>query len=179
MTEKQMLHGLQNREQKAMERMVRKYRAYLCTVIANILGSYGAEQDVEELVQDAFYAVWNHANGIHGNLKYYLCSTARNKARSWLRSRKPFPMETDLVEIPDPANSLEDEMVRKELSDQIQRALKRMNPKERETFLRYYYYLQTTTEIADAMGVPTGTVSSRLARGRKKLQQIITREAPK
>ena len=70
-------------------------------------------------------------------------------------------------------------MVRKELSDQIQRALKRMNPKERETFLRYYYYLQTTTEIADAMGVPTGTVSSRLARGRKKLQQIITREAPK
>ena len=85
-------------------------------------------------------------------------------------------METDLVEIPDPANSLEDEMARKELSDQIQRAINHMNHEERETFLRYYYYLQTTKEIADAMNVPTGTVCSRLARGRKKLKQILTKE---
>jgi RNA polymerase sigma-70 factor (ECF subfamily) len=179
MTEKQLLLGLQANDQKAMERFVKKYNTYLCTVIANILGPYGTAQDVEELAQDTFCAVWNHASGIHGNLKYYLCSTGRNKAKSWLRSRRTFPMAEDLVEIPDTGSSLEDDLVQKELSDQIQRAISRLNPKERETFLRYYYYLQTTEEIAKIMHVPIGTVCSRLARGRKKLKQVLAKEVTK
>ena len=51
-----------------------------------------------------------------------------------------------------------------------------MRPKDREIFLRYYYYLQTTDQIAETMGIPPSTVRSRLSRGRKTLKETLSKE---
>jgi DNA-directed RNA polymerase specialized sigma24 family protein len=42
--------------------------------------------------------------------------------------------------------------------------------------LRYYYYLQSTDQVAAQMGIPAATVRSRLARGREILKQKLSKE---
>ena len=175
-SDKQLLLQLQDHSQDALELLMQKYSPYLYTVITYILGRVGSPEDIEELMQDSFYAVWNHAENIHGNLKAYLRTTARNKAASWLRSHRELPMAFDYIEIPIDSNSLEDVILQEELSQYIQHALCRMHSKDREIFLRYYYYLQNTAEISECMGIPAGTVSSRLSRGRSVLRKSLGKE---
>lgn len=176
MTDKQLLLRLQAQQQGSLDELMKKYHKYIYTVIANILGSAGTPEDIEELLQDAFYAVWSHADAIHGSLKAYLCTTARNRAKSWLRGRRELPMALDYVELPDACESLEDAAQQQELARYVRSAIDQMRPRDREIFLRYYYYLQGTEEIAEHMGIPIGTVCSRLARGRKHLKRVLSKE---
>lgn len=177
MTDEQMLLQMQSRQQDSMEAFMQKYYRYVYTVIANVLGSFGSREDIEELLQDAFYSVWSHADGISPRkLKAYLGTTARNRAKSWLRSHKELPMAPDTVEIPDPDSSLEDAAVQAELYRKLRQAISHMRPKDREIFLRHYYYLQSTADIAELMNMPRNTVLTRLARGRKILKKTLSKE---
>jgi RNA polymerase sigma-70 factor (ECF subfamily) len=85
-------------------------------------------------------------------------------------------MDLDTIELPDDGNSLEDTIMQAELQRLIQKALRKMRPKDREIFLRHYYYLQTSEQIALIMGIPSSTVRTRLARGRKILKEILSKE---
>ncbi len=85
-------------------------------------------------------------------------------------------MALDTIEIPDPKSSPEDTSAQREQIRQLRRAIHSMRPKDREIFLRHYYYLQTTKEISMDMNIPVNTVLSRLMRGRKKLQKMLNKE---
>ena len=178
MTEEKLLRRLQRREPEALEDLMEQYQKLMYITIYNVLGKSGTQGDIEELVSDTFLAVWNYADNIHpGKLKSYLCTTARNKAKTFLRNRKKLPMDLDEIDIETTAQSPEEAIMQEDLRRQVQRAIHKMRPKDREIFLRYYYYLQTSDEIADKMDIPASTVRSRLARGRKILEKHLSKEA--
>lgn len=176
MTDEQLLRKLQAQQPEALEALMKKYHRYVQTIIGGILGSSGGAEDVEELMQDTFYAVWTHADSISGKLRTYLSATARNRAKSFLRNHRELPMDLDTIELPDPGGSLENAAQEAELSRCIQNAIWRMRPRDREIFLRYYYHFQTAETISRQMGIPPGTIYSRLARGRKVLQKTLSKE---
>jgi len=176
MREEHLLLRLRAGQQSALEELMRQYNRYVCAVISRVLSGAGGPEDIEELSQDTFMAVWSHADAIQGNLKAYLCTTARNKAKSFLRSCKPIPMGEDMVDFPDPGLSLEDEAQKKELSRCLQRAIRKMPARDQEIFLRHYYYLESTSDIAARLEIPVSTVCSRLARGRKLLKKMLSKE---
>lgn len=176
MTDEQILKRLKAGQPEALEALMEKYRRYVRSVIFGVVGGRGGAEDVEELTQDVFYAVWSHGAEIRGNLRGYLGAAARNRAKSFLRSCRELSMDLDTVEIADTGKSLEDAARQEELSRYIQRAIDKMRPKDREIFLRYYFHLQTGEEIAAEMGIPKGTVFSRLSRGRKILKKILSKE---
>lgn len=177
MTDDHLLRKLKDHQQDALELMMKKYRPYVYTILSNMLGTAGSSEDVEELLQDTFYAIWSHADSIYeGKLKAYLITTARNKAKTWLQQHQDLPMALDTIEIPDPKSSPEDTSAQREQIRQLRRAIHSMRPKDREIFLRHYYYLQTTKEISMDMNIPVNTVLSRLMRGRKKLQKMLNKE---
>lgn len=172
----QLLCRMQAGDDKALELLMDKYGSYVYRVIANVLLNAGSASDAEELTSDTFYAVWTHAGSIDArNLKSYLAVTARNKAKSFLRKHRELPM--DLYTIPlSNGISLEDHAVEKELKQLLKQAIDKMRPQDRDIFLRYYYYMQTTSQISQLLNIPHSTVRSRLMRGRKKLQKILTKE---
>lgn len=177
MTDDQMLCGIQAGDQKALEALMEKYRRYVYTIVSNIMGRVGSAADAEELTQDAFYATWNHADAIRpGKLKAYLGVTARNGAKSFLRNRRDMPMDLDELELPDNSAPLEDQLIRWERARKLKKAIHKMRPKDREIFLRYYYYMQTAKEIGEVMGIPSSTVRSRLKRGRDSLKKTLSKE---
>lgn len=87
MTDERILQKMQAGQTEALHTLMEKYNRYVYNIIAYILGHAGSREDVEELLQDTFYSVWQHAENIQSRkLKAYLCAAARNKAKSWLRS---------------------------------------------------------------------------------------------
>ena len=176
MTDEQLLREMRKGNQEALQQMIQRYHRYLTTIIGNILGSGGSREDIEELVQDTFYAVWNHAGEIRGQLKPYLCTAARNRAKSYLRKNRPLLFGGDLVEVPDELSNLEESAIRADLAQRVRAAIDRMRPRDREIFLRTYYYLQNSQEVAQEMGLSPNTVRSCLLRGRKVLQRTLGKE---
>ncbi len=172
----QLLCRMQAGDDKALELLMDKYGSYVYRVIANVLLNAGSASDAEELTSDTFYAVWTHAGSIDArNLKSYLAVTARNKAKSFLRKHRELPMDLDTIPLSNGIN-LEDHAVEKELKQLLKQAIDKMRPQDRDIFLRYYYYMQTTSQISQLLNIPHSTVRSRLMRGRKKLQKILTKE---
>ena len=51
-----------------------------------------------------------------------------------------------------------------------------LRPKDREIFLRYYFYLQPTEQIARELGMAQASIRSRLARGRERLRKTLEKE---
>lgn len=176
MTDEQLLREMRKGNQEALQKMIQRYHRYLTTIIGNILGSGGSREDIEELVQDTFYAVWNRAGEIRGPLKPYLCTAARNRAKSHLRKSRPQFSGGDLVEVPDELSNLEESAIRADLAQRVRAAIDRMRPRDREIFLRTYYYLQNSQEVAQEMGLSPNTVRSCLLRGRKVLQRTLGKE---
>lgn len=72
------------------------------------------------------------------------------------------------VASPDSANPLDDE-----LSSHVQRALGLLPHDVRETLLLVVVGELTHQEAADLLGVPLGTVLSRVSRGRTRLRQYL------
>ena len=85
-------------------------------------------------------------------------------------------MDLDEIEIPDDALPLEEKAIQAALARRVRRAVDEMPSRDREIFLRYYYYLQTAETISSELGIPAATVRSRLARGREQLKKTLCKE---
>ena len=172
-----LLEQLQRQDPDALEELTARYRSYVCTVLSNMLRGVGSWSDVEELSNDVFLALWQHAGELRaGSLKPWLGTVARNRAKSWLRGRRELPMDLDEIELPDPGPGLEDEAIRKELAAAVRRAVDSLRPKDREVFLRFYFYLQPAETIAAELGLAPASVRSRLSRGRELLRKKLEKE---
>ena len=171
-----LLERMQRGDHQALSVLMERYSAYVYRVVANVLTSSGTTSDAEELVNDVFFSVWSHAGSIAPtNLRAYLAVTARNKAKSFLRKRRALPMDQDMLSLPDPRTP-EDHAMEQELKRQLRCAIEKMRPTDRDIFLRYYYYMQTTQQISQLLDIPHSTVRNRLARGRKQLEKLLRKE---
>ena len=56
MRDAELLELYQNRDERAIEETMRRYRNYLMKIAMQILGD---EQDAEECVNDTYHAAWN------------------------------------------------------------------------------------------------------------------------
>jgi RNA polymerase sigma-70 factor (ECF subfamily) len=100
--------------------------------------------------------------------------------RAWLFSimHNVFVNQVKLKKLPYDAESVEDlpiaahEGGRDEMLD-LQRALLRLSPQHREVLLLVALEDMTYQEVAGSLGIPVGTVMSRLSRGRERLRELM------
>lgn len=155
--------------QRALEEAIRRYSAYVVTVIHNRSRGCLSPEDEEELASDVFFTLWNHAGSLRGgSLRAWLGSVARNATISRLRTLTPtVPLEEELLPAADSPWEAWEQTVR------LQELLDRLPPADREIFFRYYDLCQTATEIAADLHMQPSTVRSRLSRGRELLRTIL------
>jgi RNA polymerase sigma-70 factor, ECF subfamily len=166
------IEGLPDR----FELLVRRHSQELYRFLARFTGSGSLAED---LVQEAFLQVHLAASGFDPSRRFkpWLFTIAANKARDLLRSkgRRPeVPLDAyvgssdeeggqtfrDFMSdnSADPVSGLEG----KEERDQVRAVLARMPEHLREVLVLSYYHQFPYREIADILGVPLGTVKSRL-----------------
>jgi RNA polymerase sigma-70 factor (ECF subfamily) len=168
--EKQQIKALRRKDTLALESLIDQYTPYVATVIYRIIGRSMSAEDVEEVVSDVFYALWCNADKLKaGKLKSYLGAIARNRAKNKLREMgKTIPLEDEIFIIaPDSPEQTAEE---REQAATLRHILLSMEQPEQEIFIRYYYYSEKISSIAEEMGINESTVKSKLKRGRTKVR---------
>lgn len=176
MREEKALIKMRNRDPDGLQSLMDRYIPYVSTIVWNILRSVMTSEDAEEVVSDVFLAAWNQPEDLRpGKVKAWLGAVARHKAKNKLRELgQELPLEEDLLELPD--DSPVERLEREEEQRLVRQAIDSMSPKDREIFLRHYYYAQQISEISQEMGMNESTVKTRLRRGRMKLKEYLTGE---
>ena len=171
MTEQQALGRLRERDPAGLEWFIRRYTPYVGAVIWNIIGGSMTAQDAEELASDVFLVLWqNGGKARPDKVKSYLGAVARHKALNRLRERGMEPgSEEDVLALtsPGPESALEE----RELARLVRQAVDSLDMPDREIFLRFYYYCQSTARIGREMRMTPTAVRKRLERGRSKLKR--------
>jgi RNA polymerase sigma-70 factor (ECF subfamily) len=126
----------------------------------------------EDLTQEAFERAWRARASFRGEPEEagsWLYRIAMNTAMSWLRrNRLARLLSVRLFSPPDPGD-FEDA----ENRTLAQRALLALSPALRVVVVMTYYSGLTRREVADALGLPPGTVASRLAAAQKVMRQAL------
>lgn len=119
----------------------------------------------EEVLQETMIVVWKKARTFRGQAKVstWILGIARNLAFNLLRKEKRGERlpEEDRVEA-NPAQTVE-------MSLHVQRALAALPEHHREVMHLVFYEEMSLREAADVLGIPEGTVKSRMHHARKAL----------
>jgi RNA polymerase sigma-70 factor (ECF subfamily) len=141
------------------------------------------EDEAAEAVQDAFVRALRFIGGFRGgDARVWLLAIVRNTCYSRLQRGNARALESEFDDLhsfePEAANP---ELLLERARDQaaLQKALEGLPEEFRETIVLRELQGMAYKEIADVVGVPIGTVMSRLARARKYLQQALTIGEPK
>lgn len=172
MEEVRLIQALQSRQDGAMERFQRSYSPLLRYIIAPILPD---ERDREECLSDVLLQVWGSIGGFdpgRAALTTWLTHLARNAALNRRRGNERRREGGTLDKAaPDPADGPEQSLLKAERARAVWAAVGRLGRRDRELFLRKYYYYQPTAQIAAESGMTVRAVESKLYRIRKQLQE--------
>lgn len=165
------------RDEAAIAHSSKKYGAYCQTVAENIL-TY--RQDAEECVSDTWLRAWQAMPPQRPQvLRLFFARITRNLALSRWRqqhAQKRGGGETalaleELGECVGYGHDPEQMAQAAELGEAIRGFLKTLTPRDRDVFLRRYFYIRSTEEIAAEYDISQENVLVILSRARKKLKR--------
>ena len=151
-----------SRGEETMRSLYRTYGRELYGFAVNCLGDRGL---AEEVVQDVFTRVWRHADTFDpekASFRTWMYGIARNAIIDLERRRSVRP---GLAPRPEDADELasDDAIERALLGWQVAAALERLTPEHRQVIRLAHFQGLRLREIADLIGVPVGTVKSRVS----------------
>jgi RNA polymerase sigma-70 factor (ECF subfamily) len=135
----------------------------------------GDANDAEDLVQQTFLLAHQRGDQLRdaGAARGWLVSIVRNVFLKSLRHRQR-GRSLDEIDEPQVMEGTSDVPL---VVEHLQRALLELAEEFRSPLVLYYFEEFSYQEIADHMGVPIGTVMSRLSRGKAYLKKRLTEDA--
>ncbi len=126
------------------------------------------EHDAQDVVQDAYLRALRHFDGFRdGNARAWLLAIVRNGCNDWLKGRSverlSVPFAFDIAD----ARSADERAIRSSERERLTAALGALSNDLCEVIVLREVNDLSYKEIADVVGVPIGTVMSRLARARQ------------
>ena len=140
----------------------------------------GDDQDAQDVVQEASLRAFKYWKGFSGrDCRSWLLAIVRNTFYSWVRQRSVQPELTETGEFDDVdvAPNPENLLLQNAGRDTLKAALDDLPAEFREAIVLREMEGMSYKEIADIASVPIGTVMSRLARARKRMQIYLTNAA--
>jgi len=132
----------------------------------------GDRYAADDLVQDTLERAWNklHLWRPGSDMRAWLFSIMHNVFVNQVRSRR-YEVEVRVEDLPQIAvRATQGQNL--ELAD-VDRALRALPVEQREVVLMVSIEDMTYEEVSRALGIPIGTVMSRLSRGRERLRQTM------
>jgi len=152
------------------------YARHHAKVYRFILRMVGNEATAEDLLAEVFFDAWRQAERFEGRsqVSTWLLAIARNKTLSAMRSRRIDQLDDSFAEtIEDQADDPETALDRKHTSALVQKCLTRLSAAHRQVIDLVYYHEKSMQEIAEIIGIPIGTVKTRMFCARKQLAVLL------
>lgn len=168
-TESRLISQAQRGDRSAFSELVRLHRVGVITVVYRMCGDV---QLAEDMAQEAFLRAWKnlHSYKPKSPFRNWLYRIATNAALDVIRrDRETVALES--VQLSADEMSPETALVQKEMGERVQQAILELPPASRAVLILREYEGLSYKEIAEALGVPLGTVMSRLNYARTTLRQ--------
>jgi len=181
-TDEQIIELYWQRNENAIQATNSQYGAYCYAISNNILHNH---ESSEECVNDTWLRAWNAIPPQRPDrLKIFLAKIARNLSFDRYKSltaEKRGRGETvavldELEECVVASTDVEAEIQAKELAQLINDFLNVLCDKERNIFLRRYFYVDSTADIAKLYGLKESNVLMTLSRTRQRLKIYLMQE---
>lgn len=170
-------------DRRARQELYERHRDAVYRAALRITGRH---EDALDVVQDAFIRAFEGLADFHGEAGFrtWVVRIASNRALDSLRSRRvrraasldsgqddgsPAALGPAARDDVTPGDGLE----REELADRVRAAIAALPPDQGRVFLLYAGGELTYGEIAEAVGIPIGTVMSRIFHARRRLRAML------
>jgi RNA polymerase sigma-70 factor (ECF subfamily) len=174
----QLVELVAERDAGALEALYDRYGKASYSLARRIVADEALAQDV---VQEVFLSLWRDASRFdagRGTVATYLLSMTHHRSvdvvrrEENLRRRRTRDEALDLQ--PDPKPGVEADVLAAERRGEVRAALGRLPDAQREALLLAYFGGYTQREVASLVGVPLGTVKTRMAAGMRKLRDALS-----
>ena len=163
LSEEELVLALRQREKIAVEALYDMYSASLFGVIVRIVND---EALAEDILQDTFVKIWNSFSSYStekGRLFTWMVNIARNLAIDKIRS-KDFKNQTKNRELENNVTFIDEQrntVYKPELLG-VKDLVEQLKPEQKSILDLVYFKGYTHVEAADELGVPLGTIKTRL-----------------
>jgi RNA polymerase sigma-70 factor (ECF subfamily) len=156
-------------ERAAFEELFHLYQKPLSNYLFRLTGNRARAED---LIQDTFLRLWKAAPSYEPTAKVstYVFRIAHNLFLNEVARRREKALESmDAETRSDPASDLN----RREVQSAVQRAVEELPEGEREVLLLSEYNGFKYAEISEILGIPVGTVKSRMFSAVQRLKEAL------
>ena len=172
----ELLAAAGRRDQRAFSRLYELSSARLFGVALKLL----RRRDwAEEVLQEAFVNIWQHAGEYNSALAApltWMTTIVRNRCLDWLRRPQKETTSDDeslFESIPDDALGPLEQLVQSSVTKSIFSCLQRLAARERQTVVLAFLHCLTHTELAEHLKEPLGTVKTYVRRGLAQLKDCL------
>jgi len=177
----------ESRREKSELEQQNKLASFEATVLPHLDAAYNLARwllhnkaDAEDVAQEAMLRAFRFFGSFRGgDGRPWLLTIVRNTCYSYLQKNRShelsLPIEDELFDVQSQDPSPEARLIQIDSSEILMKALEQLPVETREIIVLRELEEMSYKEIAEIAGVPIGTVMSRLARGRKRLQELLNR----
>lgn len=174
--ERGLIERIAGGDRLALEQLYSRYERPLFRFIASLTRERGLG---EEILQDTFVAVWCGAASYEGRaaVRVWLFGVARRQAHNAMRRRRlPEAGVAELETAADRGPTPESEALARERREDLTAAVARLATAHREALALVFVEGLSYREAAEVLGIPEGTVKSRLNHARQALRALLQAE---
>lgn len=168
------LNELRKHNEKALAYIIDTYGGLVKSIVHKHL--YALPHYQEECMSDIFFQVWN-------NIQYYDCM--KNSFQNWLAGvakyrsidyLRKYHKELDFENIDNLVIAREEEayqqLVEKEISDDLKQMLSCLNKRDQELFCRLYIEEQEISQVSREMNMKESAIYNHVSRGKRKIRNL-------
>ena len=166
-------------DERALEAIYDRYAQRIYSLAVSILNDPALAEDA---VQEVFSNIWLKAASYRPEMSApgtWIMSVAHHKVVDYFRSRRRAadhiapPDEDAMLRIPSPSLSVEQEVERNFEARMVRAALAELPLEQSRPLYLSAWHGYTQSEIAHLLGVPLGTVKTRMRLGMQKLKAAL------
>ena len=173
-----LVRKAQQGDMDAFESLVRKHQHRVYALCRRLTGAHQSADDLaQETFIKAYFALarfdaewplypWLRRIALNAGLNYL-------KARGRERSLEDGPPGDRRTPTAAPADNPEERFERAEFQARLDRAVESLPPDQKSVFVLRFHESLSYEEISRTLGLPLGTVMSRLNRARRKLKDLL------
>lgn len=143
------------------------YSFYSRLVYFTIMKYVDNQSDIEELTQEVFVDFFNNLDNKIDNIKYYLLTSAKNKAIDYLKSKKHKIEYTDFSQF----RNIEDDSINKNYENLLSAFKNYLSDLEIDILIQHIIYDLTFKELSTIHNKPLNTIKTIYLRAKKKIKE--------
>ena len=174
-TDEGLLARIADGDRKAMRTLYGRHSVKLYRFVLRLVGD---EAKAEDIVSEVFFDVWRQADRFEGRSQVatWIFAIARFKALTARRSRRDQALDQTIVEtVADTADNPEIALQKKSDAALLRTCIAQLSTDHREVIDLVYYHSMSVEQVAAVLGIPNGTVKTRMFYARKQISELYLR----